>query len=149
MSTIADRPYIDWHAKFTSKKTWFWYAPINDSHDLMIASVRTHWLMARLRTCLLADGIPSQRVVLTWIGDCVCGHLLCSNETLDLRLNCNFVWPRLTVYIWLVSSYWILEPCMHTCTPAADRKHLWLFIVTALTWHHDFSRAVLCISCSR
>ena len=26
---------------------------------------------------------------------------------------------------------------------------LWLFIVTAIRWCHDFSRATLCISCSR
>ena len=48
------------------QKTWFWYAPISDSHDLMIASVRKHWLMARLRTSLLPVGIPSQRLVLTY-----------------------------------------------------------------------------------
>ena len=48
------------------QKTWFWYAPISDSHDLMIASVRTHWLMARLRTSLLPVGILSQRLVLTY-----------------------------------------------------------------------------------
>ena len=47
------------------QKPRFWYAPISDSHDLMIASVRTHWLMARLRTSLLPVGIPSQRLVLT------------------------------------------------------------------------------------
>ena len=29
--------------------------------------------------------------VFTWTGDCVCGHLLSSNETLDLRWNCNVV----------------------------------------------------------
>ena len=147
MSTIADRPNIAWHTKLTGKKTWFWYAPISDSHDLMIARIGTHWLMARLCTNLLPVGIPSQRLVLTWIGDCVCGHQLSSDETLkkNTAISCDHDLP-FTYDLFRVTEFWNMHAHMHTGSRSQRPVIVHRYRTYMTSW---FSRAALCISCSR
>ena len=56
--------------------------------------------------------------------------------------------PYFTFCIWLVSSYvFNLEPGVYLCTcmHTEDRKYLWLFIVAALRWRHDFPSTIFCI----
>ena len=52
----------------------------------MTAVFGTPWLHELWLGLVLTTGRSSiTTFVLTWTGDCVCGHLLSSNETLDLR----------------------------------------------------------------
>ena len=39
--------------------------------------------------------LPSQCLILSWNGEFVCGHLLCSNETLDIKtvISCDHDLP--------------------------------------------------------
>ena len=46
--------------------------------------------------------------VLTWTGDRVCGHLLDSNETLDLRWNCNVLVTTMLYLLYMT--------CFELCT---------------------------------
>ena len=57
--------------------------------------------------------------------------------------------PCFTFCIWLVSSYVLnLEPGVYVCTHAHRRSqtYLWLFIVAALRWRHDFPSTIFCIN---
>ena len=65
-------------------------------------------------------------------------------------------WSRPCFTFCLVSSYvglLNLEPGVYVCTQACtcvhmhteDRKHLWLFILAALRWRHDFPSTIFCI----
>ena len=56
------------------------------------AAIGTPWLHKLRLGLVLTTGRSSiTTFVLTWTGDCVCGHLLSSNLTLDLRWNCHVV----------------------------------------------------------
>ena len=121
------------------------------------AAIGTPWLHTLcLALCLLPVGLPLQRLYfLQWTGDCVCGHLLSSNLTLDFRWTCHVV---VTTMLYLLHDLFRVKyliwnqvcTCVHMHTE--DRKHLWLFIVAALRWRHDFPSTIFCIhnvTCSR
>ena len=58
------------------------------------AAIGTPWLHKLWLGLVLTTGRSSimQRLyLLQWTGDCVCGHVLSSNLTLDLRWNCHVV----------------------------------------------------------
>ena len=99
------------------------------------AAIETPWLHKLWLGLVLTTGRSSiTTFVLTWAGDCVCGHLLSSNLTLDLRWNCHVVVTTMLylLHIWLVSSYVLnLEPGVYVCTHAHRRSQtsVWLFIV--------------------
>ena len=116
------------------------------------AAIGTPWLHKLWLGLVLASTTSRSSIttlVLSWTGDSVCGHLLSSNETLDLRWNCNVVVTtmlyllymdlfRVTYLIWNQAC-----TCVHMHTE--DRKHPWLFIVAALRWRHDFPSTMFCI----
>ena len=65
--------------------------------------------------CKLAIGLQSQHVMRNSLGpmvsladECVTGLLLCSIETLDLRQDCNIMWPWALSYV-----VWVAEFDMH------------------------------------
>ena len=132
--------------KLTCTKRNFdnWYTPISDRHNSRYRDTLTACIWLGL---VLTTGRSSiTTFVLTWTGDCVCGHLLSSNLTLDLRWNCHVVVTTM-LYLLHMTCFELrtlfgtrrvrVYEHMHT----EDRKHLWLFIVAA----HDFPSTIFCI----
>ena len=71
--------------------------------------------------------------------------------TLDLRWNCHVVVTTMLYRLHIIYDLFRVtyliwnQACTCVHKHKEDRKHLWLFIVAALRWRHDFPSTIFCI----